>query len=134
MRVVLYDVELDDDDIYGRYLQDGFKFPENYSRVTDCEFPSEKYLLNDIRERVFSDHSDCAILIDNITSICPTLQAEKVKALNSGLRKIQREANEYCFDVPSSLLPILQKEKLGNPSRRTLLQDQCRFPDQLLQC
>lgn len=115
MRVVLYDVELDDDDIYGRYLQDGFKFPENYSRVTDCEFPSEKYLLNDIRERVFSDHSDCAILIDNITSICPTLQAEKVKAFNSGLRKIQREANEYCFDVTFFIVAHTTKGEAWEP-------------------
>lgn len=97
--VFWYDVELDDDDIYRRYFQHDFAFPESFKRVTDCGFPNESMLLEDIKARVMTNNEDCAVIIDNLTSIVPTIQPAKMNDFHYGLKQIQKEAKQNGFSV-----------------------------------
>ena len=99
IQVFWYDVELDDDDIYRRYFQHDFTFPESFKRVTDCGFPNESMLLEDIKARVMTNNKDCAVIIDNLTSIVPTIQPAKMNEFHHGLKQIQKEAKQMCFSV-----------------------------------
>ena len=99
IQVFWYDVELDDDDIYRRYFQHDFTFPESFKRVTDCGFPNESMLLKDIKTRVMTNNKDCAVIIDNLTSIVPTIQPAKMNEFHRNLKQIQKEAKQVGFSV-----------------------------------
>lgn len=97
--VFWYDVELDDDDIYRRYFQYDFTFPKSFKRVTDCDFPNESMLLEDIKARVIKNNKNCAVIIDNLTSIVPTIQPSKMNEFHYGLKQIRKEAKHMGFSV-----------------------------------
>ena len=99
VQVIWYDVELDDDDISRRYFQYDFRFPENFTRVEDCYFDDERCLLEDIKSRVNDKGCNCAIIVDNLTSIVPTIQPNKMKDFHLGLKRIQKEAAQSGFAV-----------------------------------
>lgn len=99
IQVFWYDVELDDDDIYRRYFQHDFTFPKSFKRVTDCGFPNESMLLEDIKARVIKNNKGCAVIIDNLTSIVPTIQPAKMNEFHHGLKQIQKEAKQMGFSV-----------------------------------
>lgn len=99
IQVFWYDVELDDDDIYRRYFQRDFTFPNSFKRVTDCDFPNESMLLEDIKARVRKNSKNCAVIIDNLTSIVPTIQPAKMNEFHYGLKQIRKEAKQLGFSV-----------------------------------
>lgn len=99
VQVIWYDVELDDDDISRRYFQYDFRFPENFTRVEDCYFDDERCLLEDIKSRVNDKGCNCAIVVDNLTSIVPNIQPNKMKDFHLGLKRIQKEAAQSGFAV-----------------------------------
>lgn len=99
VQVFWYDVELDDDDIIRRYFQYGFRFPKNFTRVKHCEFEDEKCLLKDIKSRVNEEGCNCAIIIDNLTSIVPNIHPNNMKDFHNGLKRIQKEAVQSGFSV-----------------------------------
>lgn len=99
MLTIVYDEEQDEDDIKERYGQNNVHYPENLKRIESCMFDDEKQLLNDIDKHVKEVSYDVCIIIDNITSIIPTMSNNKVRKFYNRLKQIQKQKKDSGFRV-----------------------------------
>ena len=89
--VIIYDVEMSDEDIRCRYS--GYTFPDNIQRVANCTFANSGELIHDIELRLKDQNGDVTFIIDNITTIMPTLGGESVRLFNNELKRLQAKYN-----------------------------------------
>lgn len=89
--VIIYDVEMSDEDIRVRYS--GYDCPDKLQRVANCSFENSGKLIHDIELRLKDQNGDVTFIIDNITTIMPTLGGESVRLFNNELKRLQAEYN-----------------------------------------
>lgn len=94
MAVVVYDEEQDEDDIVDRYGKNGQTYPNNLHRKESCMFDDDNVLTEDISKTIGSFESDVCVIIDNLTSIIPTLSSNKVRKFYKRLKQIQKNAKD----------------------------------------
>lgn len=84
--VFLYDAELCDDDMLERYkdLND-----DRVHRCQNAEFDSMDSFLNHIEQHISGVYSNTLVVIDNVTAICPTINAKDVKIAKRRIKKMQ---------------------------------------------
>lgn len=91
---IVYDEEQDENDITERYGQTDMQYPEKLQRIESCMFDNETQLLNDIKQHVSGVNEDVCVIIDNITSIIPSMSGNKVRSFYKQLKQIQKEKKD----------------------------------------
>jgi hypothetical protein len=106
--VIIYDVEMSDEDIRRRYS--GYTFPDNLQRVASCTFADSGELIHDIEPRLKGQKGDVTIIIDNITTIMPTLGGESVRVFINEIKRLQAEYNTDSRALTFIVVCHTQKE------------------------
>ena len=90
-KVIVYDAEMDDEDIRIRYS--GNVFPTNFQRKARCFYMGTDALITDIESLLKGEDGDVTIIIDNITSIIPSLSETAVKEFYGSLKRLKDSYN-----------------------------------------
>lgn len=113
-RVLYYDGELTDLDMYNRYYKYGYEFPANFERYDNTQFRTADTLLADLEWKVENDleeGSEATVVIDNVTKIIKTEQVSEVNKFNKRLSKIYDLARKRRILLTLiSVFHVLMKE------------------------
>lgn len=113
-RVLYYDGELTNLDMYNRYYQYGYEFPANFERYDKTQFRTADTLLTDLKWKVENDLADgdeAMVVIDNVTKILKTEQVSEVNKFNEKLDEIYALAKERGILLTLiSIIHVLMKE------------------------
>jgi archaellum biogenesis ATPase FlaH len=90
-KVIVYDAEMDDEDIRIRYS--GNVFPTNFQRKARCFYLGTDALITDIESLLKGEDGDVTIIIDNISSIIPSLSETAVKEFYGNLKRLKDSYN-----------------------------------------
>ena len=95
-RVLYYDCELTDTDMYNRYGRYGYEFPDNFERYDRTQFKDAYQILADLQWKVehqMSEGEEVAVFIDNITKMLKTEQVSEINWYNEKLDEIYNLAH-----------------------------------------
>ena len=95
-RVLYYDCELTDSDMYNRYFRYGYTFPANFERYDRTQFKNADDILADLQWKVeneLADGDDVTAFIDNITKALKTEQVSEINRFNVKVDEIYKLAN-----------------------------------------
>ena len=95
-RVLYYDCELTDSDMYNRYYRYGYTFPENFERYDRTQFQNADDILADLEWKVkneLANGDDATVFIDNITKALKTEQVSEINRFNDKVDDIYKLAN-----------------------------------------
>lgn len=95
-RVLYYDCELTDSDMFDRYYRYGYSFPANFERYDQTQFKNADDILADLEWKVkneLADGDDAAVFIDNITKALKTEQVSEINRFNDKVDEIYKLAN-----------------------------------------
>lgn len=113
-RVLYYDGELTDLDMYNRYYQYGYEFPANFERYDKTQFGTADTLLADLKWKVENDLAEgdeAMVVIDNVTKILKTEQVSEVNKFNEKLDEICALARKRGILLTLiSIIHVLMKE------------------------
>ena len=90
-RVLYYDCELTDTDMYNRYGRYGYEFPDQFERYDRTQFKDAYQILADLQWKVehqMSEGEEVAVFIDNITKTLKTEQVSEINWYNETLDEI----------------------------------------------
>ena len=127
---IVYDEEQDENDITERYGQTDMQYPEKLQRIESCMFDNETQLLNDIKQHVSGVNEDVCVIIDNITSIIPSMSTNRVRHFYKHLKQIQKEKKDCGFRVTFIIVahtikdyssPISLRDLAGNANNSNFL-------------
>lgn len=92
-RVLYYDCELTDTDMYNRYGRYGFEFPQNFERYDYTQFKDAYQILADLQWKVehqMAEGDEATVFIDNITKALKTEQVSEINRFNDTLDEIYK--------------------------------------------
>ena len=92
-RVLYYDCELTDTDMYNRYERYGYEFPQNFERYDYTQFKSAYQILADLQWKVehqMAEGDEATVFIDNITRALKTEQVSEINRFNDTLDEIYK--------------------------------------------
>ena len=95
-RVLYYDCELTDSDMYNRYYRYGYSFPANFERYDRTQFKDANDILADLEWKVkneLANGDDVTAFIDNITKALKTEQVSEINRFNVKVDEIYKLAN-----------------------------------------
>lgn len=95
-RVMYYDCELTDYDMYDRYYRYGYTFPANFERYDRTQFKDADDILADLEWKVRNElaaGAHATAFIDNITKALKTEQVSEINRFNDKVDDIYRLAN-----------------------------------------
>lgn len=95
-RVLYYDCELTDTDMYNRYERYGYEFPQNFERYDRTQFNNAYQILADLQWKVenqMSEGEEVAVFIDNITKMLKTEQVSEINWYNEKREEIYNLAD-----------------------------------------
>lgn len=95
-RVLYYDCELTDTDMYNRYERYGYEFPQDFERYDSTQFKNAYQILADLQWKVenqMSEGEEVAVFIDNITKMLKTEQVSEINWYNEKLDEIYNLAH-----------------------------------------
>ena len=90
-KVIYLDSELNDDDITSRYGNYYYEFPEGLVRY-EISFDTSEQFSDCLDQLVSNESGDSVVIVDNLTTICPALNGEKVKEFFRRLKITQLNA------------------------------------------
>lgn len=119
-RVLYYDCELTDTDMYNRYERYGYEFPDNFERYDRTQFKDAYQILADLQWKVenqMSGGEEVTVFIDNITKMLKTEQVSEINWYNEKLDEIYNLAhNRGIVLTLITVVHVLTGEyKLGSP-------------------
>lgn len=118
-RVLYYDGELTDQDMYNRYYKYGYEFPANFERYDRTQFRTANTLLTDLKWKVeneLAEGSEAMTVIDNITKILKTEQVSEVNKFNKDLDEIYALAQNRGIRLTLiSIIHVLKEYTPGTP-------------------
>ncbi len=92
-RVLYYDCELTDTDMYNRYGRYGYEFPQNFERYDYTQFKDAYQILADLQWKVehqMAEGDEATVFIDNITKALKTEQVSEINRFNDTLDEIYK--------------------------------------------
>lgn len=92
-RVLYYDCELTDTDMYNRYGRYGYEFPQNFERYDYTQFKDAYQILADLKWKVehqMAEGDEATVFIDNITRALRTEQISEINRFNDTLDEIYK--------------------------------------------
>jgi hypothetical protein len=95
-RVLYYDCELTDYDMYNRYYRYGYTFPANFERYDRAQFKDADDILADLEWKVrngLATGAHATAFIDNITKALKTEQVSEINRFNDKVDEIYSLAN-----------------------------------------
>lgn len=95
-RVMYYDCELTDYDMYNRYYRYGYTFPANFERYDRTQFKDADDILADLEWKVRNElaaGAHATAFIDNITKALKTEQVSEINRFNDKVDEIYSLAN-----------------------------------------
>ena len=91
--VIIYDAEQEEEDYQDRYGNGEDDYPD-ITIVNDCEFDNTDDFIEDLNEKIedVAPNSNCTIIIDNISAICPSSNAKQAKYFFDRIKQVRNEA------------------------------------------
>ena len=118
-RVLYYDGELTDQDMYNRYYKYGYEFPATFERYDRTQFRTANTLLTDLKWKVeneLAEGSEAMVVIDNITKILKTEKVSEVNKFNKDLDEIYALAQNRGIRLTLiSIIHVLKEYTPGTP-------------------
>ena len=96
---LLFDAELEDDDIAERYGKFGYHYPENFKRIANCWYDNEDELLNYLENDVLSINSEKFYIFDNLSSLLPSLNGGRIRLFFKRLKTLKKKAYERSVNI-----------------------------------
>ena len=117
-KVILYDGELDDNDISCRY--GGNPELSDVIRISGKRFSTVFYFLKDIYERATKESSDLTIILDNLSVYIQDGKPEEAKTLFNGLDSIQGEVSRSGHNLTFIIVSHTTKDTNGIPDLKNI--------------
>ena len=119
-RVLYYDCELTDTDMYNRYGRYGYEFPHNFERYDNTQFKDAYQILADLQWKVehqMAEGDEATVFIDNITRALRTEQVSEINRFNDTLDEIYKLSQRRGIKLTLiTIVHVLTGEyKPGNP-------------------
>ena len=120
-KVLYYDGELTETDMFNRYYRYSYDFSDNVERYNKSSFHSIDDVLHDVEGKVATGYisSDATVVIDNVTKLMETSQVDKIKKFNDRIDAIHAQAEAKGIKLTIiSIIHVRSKEyPEGKPIR-----------------
>lgn len=96
---LLFDAELEDDDIAERYGKFGYQYPENFKRIANCWYDNEDELLNYLENDMQFVSLEKFYIFDNLASLLPSLSGGRMRYFFKRLKTLKKKASERSVNI-----------------------------------
>ena len=117
-RVLLYDGELDKDDVSARY--GGITQIPYFTRLSGCKYRTIYYLLKDIYVKTKEAGRDMTIILDNLFALMPGMSSEETRTFFDGLDLIQGKISKSGHNLTFIIITHTTKETDGVPDLKNI--------------
>lgn len=117
-RVLLYDGELDKDDVSARY--GGITQIPYFTRLSSCKYRTIYYLLKDIYVKTTEAGRDMTIILDNLFALMPGMSSEETRTFFDGLDLIQGKISKSGHNLTFIIITHTTKETDGVPDLKNI--------------
>lgn len=117
-RVLLYDGELDKDDVSTRY--GGITQIPYFTRLSGCKYRTIYYLLKDIYVKTTEAGRDMTIILDNLFALMPGMSSEETRTFFDGLDLIQGKISKSGHNLTFIIIAHTTKETDGVPDLKNI--------------
>lgn len=117
-RVLLYDGELDKDDVSTRY--GGITQIPYFTRLSGCKYRTIYYLLKDIYVKTTEAGRDMTIILDNLFALMPGMSSEETRTFFDGLDLIQGKISKSGHNLTFIIITHTTKETDGVPDLKNI--------------
>lgn len=117
-RVLLYDGELDKDDVSARY--GGITQIPYFTRLSGCKYRTIYYLLKDIYVKTTEAGRDMTIILDNLFALMPGMSSEETRTFFDGLDLIQGKISKSGHNLTFIIITHTTKETDGVPDLKNI--------------
>ena len=117
-KVLLYDGELDKDDVSTRY--GGITQIPYFTRLSGCKYRTIYYLLKDIYVKTKEAGRDMTIILDNLFALMPGMSSEETRTFFDGLDLIQGKVSKSGHNLTFIIITHTTKETDGVPDLKNI--------------
>lgn len=117
-KVLLYDGELDKDDVSTRY--GGITQIPYFTRLSGCKYRTIYYLLKDIYVKTTEAGRDMTIILDNLFALMPGMSSEETRTFFDGLDLIQGKVSKSGHNLTFIIITHTTKETDGVPDLKNI--------------